>query len=194
MLKHRYLEEHLVTFTIGMVFNHQVLHLLKLLSLKIQHIVGQGIARQYNTTLALGNRLKKGTLTTDYLKRNKSEIPYIGRLFIKNPIGWNSLSVKRLVKNKDEREKVLDQQWADILEKYGEEFEGTKEFNAYLIQYVAWENLESGYKIIEKFNEEIRAEQKKEKPDWILIEEKKSEMTKIASDCLLGVDLPQTIE
>ena len=59
--------------------------------LRIQHIVRQGVARQYDEVLSYADKVRKGKPITE-----NADLPLVGRLFIRNPTGWNSQPVAEL--------------------------------------------------------------------------------------------------
>ena len=58
---------------------------------KIEYIVNQGISRQVNDTVRLLNRIEAGKPLDEL-----ADIPYVGRLFIRNPEGFGTASVQEM--------------------------------------------------------------------------------------------------
>jgi len=58
--------------------------------LRIQHIVRQGFARQYDEVIRMLDRVERG----QEIAPERADIPLVGRLFIRNPVGFNAASVQ----------------------------------------------------------------------------------------------------
>ncbi len=76
---------------------------------KIQYIVRSGVARQIDEAIRVTNRWKKGE---PLIGKGLPDAPVIGGLFIKNPTGWRSESVRQVSeyekKYKSYRKKLRD--------------------------------------------------------------------------------------
>jgi predicted metal-dependent hydrolase len=125
------------------------------------------------------------------MKNNKADIPYIGRLFIRKPIGWGSASVKKLSETTEEMEKELLKKQELILEKYGNSYQDKEEYKNYEIQLNSFLQLKFANKTMKLLSDEYRKEEKKEKPDWIRIEDIKNEMVRLATEALLNTKKPE---
>jgi hypothetical protein len=161
----------------------------KMSPLKLQHIVASGFNRQIDQTLALGDRFKNGTLSKEYLENNHADIPYIGRLFIRKPLGWGSAPVQGLADEIKKKKMLLEDMAKDI---DMEKDEDTPEYEAFLLQLHTCQILDAGMKEIDKAQKIIREEQKKPRPDWSIIEELKAYMTKIATEIMLQTKIMES--
>lgn len=69
---------------------------------KLQHIMSQGVSRQTDDIIKLIDRMEKGRPIQEY-----AEIPFVGRAFVRDPIGFGSRSVADL-KAVEEKVQLMD--------------------------------------------------------------------------------------
>jgi hypothetical protein len=58
---------------------------------KIEYVVRNGFARQLDETARLVDRIEKG----QPIASEGADVPFVGRLFVKDPVGWGSASVQK---------------------------------------------------------------------------------------------------
>jgi hypothetical protein len=166
--------------------------LAKMSPLKLKYLVDQGFNRQYSYAFGLAQRAKRGTLDAEYLLREPADIPFIGRLFIREPLGWGSESVKvvsEAANDAAKAEEQMQQELASLVQQYGEGWKDTEAGRAVTLQYITLKKMKEAQQTIDAIYKKIKEEEKKEKPDWGKVYASRQAMTRTAQEALMATKL-----
>jgi hypothetical protein len=166
--------------------------LAKMSPLKLKYLVDQGFNRQYSYAFGLAQRAKRGTLDAEYLLREPADIPFIGRLFIREPLGWGSESVKvvsEAANDAAKAEEQMQQELASLVQQYGEGWKDTEAGRAVSLQYITLKKMKEAQQTIDAIYKKIKEEEKKEKPDWGKVYASRQAMTRTAQEALMATKL-----
>jgi predicted GNAT family acetyltransferase len=170
---------------------------LKYSPIKLQYAFNNAGFQQYDEVIKVADRINRGIPL-----KEKADYPFVGRLFIRNPKGWGSASVQEVQKRLDERVSKLKR---EAKEKVGITFykgdinlylkdvrsnttEGSFEREALDRQILTYMLYDNTQKEINRQNRAITKIRRKEQlsPDeYIMIEQLKEEMTRVAQQALL---------
>jgi len=155
--------------------------------IELQHIVKSGIAQDYDEILSMLDKMKDGRLSLQYLQDNPAEIPFMSRIFIKNPMGRGSASAEELNRQIEKAPQKIQKIAEAMTKKYGNDYKNTEEYKLLVAQLQHAQNLENALEEIKKLDALIKVQRKLPEPDWRLIYAEKSQMSRIASDAMLGI-------
>ena len=165
--------------------------------IKIEYIMKGSGMRAYDALINTIEIVSKGKKI-----REKADIPYFGRLFVREPRGWGSASVQQLEKKVSKAENTIKEVVNEkfgfrfkekdavaiaqaLLKKFGED---SPEYKRLSEQIEIYNQLEDSYNEIKSINRDINDIQRKEdlsEQEISLIEDKKALIRDIAKNALL---------
>jgi len=160
--------------------------------LKLQHIVRQGISAQYDDTFRMAEMIADGRMTTEWLNDNPADVPFAGRLFVRDPGGFSAASPMRVKRSLQKMEspggmRAVQRAYDKMLEKYGDDFRESEEYYALQQQLHFLVKLKVADQQLTLMNRAIRNEMAKppRERNWQTIVTIRTAMVKTASDALL---------
>ena len=160
--------------------------------LKLQHILRQGISAQYDETFRMAEMIADGRMTSEWLKDNPADVPFAGRLFVRNPGGFSAASPLRVKRTLQKMEspsgmRAIQRAYDKLIDKYGEDAHQYEEFRALQQQLEFLARLKIADQQLTLMNRAIRNEMAKppRERDWYTIVRLRSAMVKTASQALL---------
>lgn len=173
--------------------------IMRMSPLKVEHLVRAGISDQYHEVARLIDMASDGRLDREYMSKYRGEIPFVGRMFVRDPIGWLSRSVQVAAREKKSLRSFaveLDDKIDSLIKKKGKDYMETEEFQrVVLAQYEHFENMQRLNAVLGKLNDAIKEEKELgAAADWHKIRFLEREMTRIAANVVYGKDYEVTDE